>query len=289
MYDADALSYEDVMRFMESAPANIFFKDTEGRYRFVTDVCEHVNGGKEHSIIGKNELETQRDPKRGRYYYEDDLKILSTGEPSEYVSDFSSEAGPAFFEIKKAPVFKNGKIIGIIGVVNDVTARVVLERELEELSFTDKLTGLYNRNYLESRTKSYVRADDFPCSLIMGDCNYLKQVNDSLGHEYGDILLHRVATAIKEAVPEGCVPMRVGGDEFLVLCPKHTEADAHALIERIQAACAAKSDDVLNLDVSFGSYTAESDSLAFPDAMRRADEAMYENKRLHHAATDPRP
>ena len=288
MYDEKALSYEDVMRFMESAPANIFFKDTEGRYRFVTEVCQHVNGGPEHSIIGKNELQVQLDPEKGRFYYEDDLKILSTGEPSEYVSDFSSPETPAFFEIKKAPVFKNDAIIGIIGVVNDVTSRVLLERELEELSFTDKLTGLHNRNYLESRSKKYIRVDDFPCSLIVGDCNYLKEVNDTLGHEYGDILLRRVAQAIQETVPEGCVPMRVGGDEFLIICPKHTEEQARDLIGRIEEACAAKGDAVLRLDVAFGSYTAENADLPFEEALRRADQAMYENKRLRHAKA-PRP
>ncbi len=282
MYDEKALSYEDVMRFMESAPANIFFKDTEGRYRFVTEVCEHFNGGPEHSIIGKNELEAQRDPEWGRFYYEDDLKILSTGEPSEYVNDFSTEAAPVFFEIKKAPVFKDGEIIGIIGVVNDVTSRALLERELEELSFTDKLTGLRNRNYLESRVRDYVRGDDFPCSLIAGDCNYLKQVNDNLGHEYGDMLLRRVAAAIKETVPEDCIPMRVGGDEFLILCPKHNEQEAKDLIGGIEKACDAKADAVLCPDVSFGSYTIKDDKLPFKEALRRADRAMYENKRRRH-------
>lgn len=101
-----------------------------------------------------------------------------------------------------------------------------LEKELEELSFTDKLTGLHNRNYMEVRSKNYVRKDDFPTSWIMFDCNYLKEVNDHLGHEYGDLLLQRIANSIKETISKESIAMRVGGDEFLILCPHH---DHHKL------------------------------------------------------------
>lgn len=72
---------------------------------------------------------------------------------------------------------------------------------------------------MESRSGEFVRSGDFPVSLIMADCNYLKQTNDTLGHEYGDLLLKRVAHSIVQAIPKRCTAMRVGGDEFLILCP----------------------------------------------------------------------
>ena len=143
----------------------------------------------------------------------------------------------------------------------------------------DKLTGLYNRNYMESRSKKYVRADDFPATLIMADCNYLKRTNDTLGHEYGDLLLQRVAKCIQEVVPEQCIPMRVGGDEFLILCTKFTAEDAEGLIERIRQEFARRSDDILTLDAAFGYYTAEDDTLTFEEAFHEADQAMYRNKK----------
>lgn len=71
---------------------------------------------------------------------------------------------------------------------------------------------------MESRSKRFVRAGDLPVSLIMADCNYLKRTNDTLGHEYGDLLLQRVANVIQESVSPNDVAMRVGGDEFLILC-----------------------------------------------------------------------
>lgn len=155
---------EEVLLFMKSAPANIFFKDTECKYRFTSEICDLINGGKENSIIGKTDKEIQKNKELGQFYYEDDLKILETGKGSEHISEFPFETGSLYYEIRKNPVFHQDKIIGIIGIVTDVTKQIRLEKELEELSFTDKLTGLHNRNYMEVRSKNYVRKDDFPTS-----------------------------------------------------------------------------------------------------------------------------
>lgn len=282
MYDENVLNYDRVLNFMESAPANIFFKDRECKYRFVTELCSALNGGKEHSIIGKTDLEIQVFPDLGRLYYEDDKKILETGEGSEYVSEFPLETGSLYYEIKKSPVIENGKIIGIVGIVNDITKLMTLEKQLEDLSFKDKLTGLYNRNYMESRANKYVRAEDFPATLIMADCNYLKKVNDTLGHEYGDMLLRQMAKAIEETIPKECIPMRIGGDEFLILCPKFTADMAEKLITEVKQCFVSRSDSILILDAAFGYYTAEDDTLDFYDALRLADQAMYEDKRRSH-------
>lgn len=279
MYDGTVLNYDRVLAFMENAPANIFFKDTECKYRFVTEVCCVLNGGKEHSIIGKTDLEVQAFPDLGRQYYDDDKKILATGKGSEYISEFPLETGSLYYEIKKSPVFENAKIIGIVGVVTDITKLMRLEKELEELSIKDKLTGLYNRNYMETRSRNYVRADDFPTTLIMADCNYLKTVNDTLGHEYGDMLLQQVAKAIRETIPKECVPIRIGGDEFLILCPKFTTDMADELIARIKERFISRSNNLLTLDAAFGYHTFEDDSLTFDEALHLADRAMYENKR----------
>lgn len=76
--------------------------------------------------------------------------------------------------------------------------------------------------------------------------------------------------------------MRVGGDEFLILCPKCSSDQAAELIARIRRRLAARSDGILTLDVAFGSYTAQDDSLTFDQVFHRADRAMYENKKEMH-------
>ncbi len=282
MYDKDALDFGKVLQFVEDVPANIFFKDTECKYRFVTKVCSALNGGDEHSIIGKTDLEVQCFEELGRQYYEDDKKILATGKGSEFISSFPLKSGTLYYEIKKNPVFKDGKIIGIVGVVTDITKRTRLEKEFEELAFKDTLTGLRNRNYLEARGKGNIQKEDYPVTLIMADCNLLKKVNDTLGHEYGDRLLTRTARAIEDTLPEGCIAMRLGGDEFLIFCTKCSQDKAQNLIEEIKKCFKGRSDDVLTLTAAFGACTIEDDSLPFSDALRLADQAMYKDKRKSH-------
>lgn len=274
-----SLSYEQLVLFMESAPANIFFKDTECKYRFVSEICGLVNGGKENTILGKTDLEIHKNKKMGQEYYEDDRRILRTGKGSCCISEFSNDTGSIYLEIKKNPVYENRKIIGIVGVINDITKRIELEQELENLSFTDRLTGLYNRNYMETKSKKYICQENFPVSLIMMDCNYLKRTNDTLGHDFGDLLLQRISRTIKSKIPENCIAMRVGGDEFLILCPKCSAQKAQHLIFTLQEGFKMNSDDLIKLSTAFGVYTTENDSLSFEEVFHLADQNMYKNKK----------
>ena len=278
MNELKGLSYEELLCFMRSAPASIFLKDTQCKYRFVSNLCGLAHGSPEGGLLGRTDLEVQSDPALGREYYEDDLHVLATGQGSQRVSRLSLPTGPVYLEIKKNPVVLHGAVIGIIGVINDITQQVTQERELKELSFRDKLTGLYNRNYLETRIRRYVRSGDFPASLIMADCNYLKRVNDTLGHEYGDLMLQRVARCIQDSIPAGSVAMRVGGDEFLILCTHCPNDQAHALVDRIRQKLSQRSDEHLTLSVSFGVSTVEGGEFSFDQAYEQADQAMYRDK-----------
>lgn len=167
-----------------------------------------------------------------------------------------------------------GNIQALLITTRDITS----VKQTEELSFKDKLTGLHNRNYMESRSKRFVRAGDLPVSLIMADCNYLKRTNDTLGHEYGDLLLQRVANVIQESVSPNDVAMRVGGDEFLILCTHCPNDKAQALMDRIRQKLAQRSDEHLTLSVSFGVSTVEGGEFSFDQAYEQADQEMYRDK-----------
>ena len=97
----------------------------------------------------------------------------------------------------------------------------------------------------------------------MFDCNYLKEVNDHLGHEYGDLLLQRIANCIQETISKESNAMSVGGDEFLILCHHHDHQQAEKLIEQLQESFRLKTDNVLKLDAAFGYSTATDATLTF--------------------------
>lgn len=282
--NGEAFSHDDLVLFLENAPANLFFKDTNCRYQLVSEVCQLVNGGPDHSLIGKTDLEIWDDESVGRAYYEDDLRIIETGEGSECVNEFPGPDGPLFFSIKKRPVHRDGKLVGIVDIVADITVQMRLAHELERQSITDQLTGLYNRNYLEINSDAVHDDDDYPISLLMLDCNYLKQTNDCLGHAAGDRLLKRVAQVIKENMPsERAIAARLGGDEFCIACGRMDEQGIRELAEAVERGCAQASDDELTVDVSMG-YATVPDASGDPEAMFRiADQAMCEAKKRAHA------
>ncbi len=269
---------QQMLTFMHSAPINLFFKDSECRYRFVTDVASVCREGPGRSILGMTDLEVQACSTLGRFYYEDDLKILHTGAPSNYVSEVASPEGTHYFEIRKNPVYLEGKITGIVGIVDDITSRIRMENELKKLSFRDTLTGLYNRTYLDVRGNDLIARMRLPITVIMGDCNYLKEVNDNLGHDYGDLLIKRVARVLRATLAASCPIIRIGGDEFLILCDQTTARQAEPLIRQFQAALQAGSDDKLKLDVAFGYHTTEKGPFDLQTAYHLADQDMYQNK-----------
>lgn len=275
------LNSEIMKRFMHSAPVNIFFKDTECKYCFVSEICDLVSAGENGSIIGKTDLEVQKFPEMGKMYYEDDKKILATGESSQYINEFPMEDGESlYFEIKKSAVRdENGSIIGIVGIVDNVTERIRLEKKVEELSIIDGLTGVYNRNYLKYRVEEKRRKLIFPFTVIISDCNYLKKVNDQYGHEYGDILLKIVADTLKEEVPEDSPVIRMGGDEFMILGNGITEEKASKLMANIRESLKRKSKENIPFSLAMGSYTVQSKDFSFDEVCHEADLRMYADKK----------
>ena len=172
---------------------------------------------------------------------------------------------------------ENGNIQALLVTTRDITS----VKQTEELSFKDKLTGLHNRNYMEFRSKKGVRSGDLPVSLIMADCNYLKRTNDTLGHEYGDLLLQRIANIITETIPKNCIAMRVGGDEFLILCIQCNREKSQEIVSAIKKKLVERSDEKLTLSVAFGVSTTETGEFSFEQAYEEADQEMYKDKQAN--------
>src|SRR3982074_3444733 len=108
--------------------------------------------------------------------------------------------------------------VAAAGPDKDAAAR---EAELIKLAYTEDLTGLYNRRYFSR----YLKQDaDFsegaaPFALCIMDLDYLKRINDRLGHLVGDAVLKRIGQLMKECAGDGDIPVRYAGDEFALICP----------------------------------------------------------------------
>ena len=152
---------------------------------------------------------------------------------------------------------------------------------LDLLSQTDKMTGFYNRNYLDQNIDNYMEIADrtgIPISFILIDLDHFKDVNDRYGHTVGDDVLISTANRIKETIRISDKVVRWGGEEFLVLAIDTSQDDAINLAEKLRKAIYSKTYDAVGqVTASMGvveCFHSESQDMCF----RRADIALYKAK-----------
>jgi two-component system, cell cycle response regulator len=163
-----------------------------------------------------------------------------------------------------------------------VARGLLAERDL--LLVTDPLTGVFNRRYLDHEAnRSFARAErgDESLSAIALDLDNFKAVNDRLGHGVGDDVLVAVARTIGAELRAGDLVCRLGGDEFLVLCPGTATPEALRVAERIRARVRARAAALvpeIPVTASLGVATVPGDAPDGPGLLRAADEALYAAK-----------
>ena len=156
-----------------------------------------------------------------------------------------------------------------------------------ELAVTDQLTGLHNRRYMTGQLGALVnravRGGD-PVSALMIDNDHFKKINDSFGHDIGDEVLREFAVRLASNVRAVDLPCRYGGEEFMVIMPDTTIADAERIAERIRLHVAgspfrvAGGTELLTVTISIGVAATVGAGDHAEGLLKRADEAVYEAK-----------
>ncbi|MCF8025392.1 MAG: transporter substrate-binding domain-containing protein [Desulfobacteraceae bacterium] len=181
-------------------------------------------------------------------------------------------------------VFWNRKLVRLnreLGIAHETLA--VKSRELERLSITDTLTGLFNRMKLEDLLVNEikrVKRTGQPFSVIMLDVDNFKKINDSYGHQAGDVVLREIARFLQASVRQADSLGRWGGEEFLILCPNTTGKGAAILAEHLRRLLSAQNFAAAGgVTCSFGvaEYRPEEGE---NQLLSRVDRAMYSAKRL---------
>ncbi|SFH69789.1 diguanylate cyclase (GGDEF) domain-containing protein [Tindallia magadiensis] len=164
---------------------------------------------------------------------------------------------------------------------NSMASKLKMFRDqMENLSFTDQLTGIGNRRLFEEEMIRLDAPHHFPLTILMGDVNGLKLVNDAFGHTLGDQLLQMAASVLMEACSRAHVICRMGGDEFVILMPETTTIEAKETMERIQKKLEETRVGRVELSVSFGLATKNTVKEPLGEVVQQAEEEMYRNKLL---------
>ena len=198
---------------------------------------------------------------------------------------------------------REGERIGSLVTMSDVSVRVRTERalqdanrnlvvrlsdieglqkELKEQAFHDPATGLYNRRYLMQALEREIlraRQDGYPLSVVMIDVDHFKETNDTYGHIAGDLVLRALADGLRRESRPGDVAARFGGDEFLLVMPHATLAEARRRAEQWRLALAETTvewhGDLLTAAVSMGVASFPEQGASSDAVLAAADRAVY--------------
>lgn len=189
------------------------------------------------------------------------------------------------FSMKAFPL--PGPYVGV--VFETIKAQKIAQQALEELALTDTLTGLPNRRHIHGRITQALklaRRHHRAMAVMFLDMNGFKVVNDTRGHEVGDLALKAFAERLVGSVRASDVVARLGGDEFIVLLPEVASAeDARQVAEKIQAAVSRPFDlagRTTRLGVSIGISAYPGDASDADALLKQADAAMYLAKQGRH-------
>ena len=285
----ESMSLTEIEKMLKELPACIFMKDTECRYVFSTQYWNHLDTGGDPNwtIRGKTDLDIRKDKENAKKAMEADRRILETGQGTEYVIEEIQDGVHDYLQLIKRPVYdENGRIKGIIALINNITDYQLLKLELEKRAKTDALTGLLNKastQELVSMMLSSHRDEEGLCALLMIDVDLFKTVNDTYGHAEGD----RVLAAIGRVITNSCRSMdvagRIGGDEFMVFmrnidAPDNAVQLAGRLQEQVAHTFAGDKLEGL-VTLSIGIAVSPDHGNNFDTLFKAADAALYHVKK----------
>lgn len=296
--DAEA----ELQRYIKIVDENIIISQTDmdGLITYASNAFSRISGYSTEELIGKNHNIIRHPDMPDAVFTELWSTILGGGTWHGEIKNRKKNGDYYWVNSDVSPLLdRYGTTYGYMAVRQDITA----QKELEIVSVTDRLTGLYNRQkidrVLEEERSRYSRYGE-KYSIIILDIDHFKSINDTYGHLEGDRILKNIAAIVQTQIRQTDIAGRWGGEEFLVLCP-HTETEgalarAEGLrrsienadfgIERpvtasfgvAQVPARPREEEGMGADLTTDAETAPSHHEITEKLLRSADAALYQAK-----------
>jgi diguanylate cyclase (GGDEF)-like protein/PAS domain S-box-containing protein len=294
-------------RAVEQSPSSVVITNLQGDIEYVNPRFTQVTGYPFAEAVGKNPriLKTDLTPANTHV---DLWESLTAG--NEWRGEFVNRKkdGSLYYESANiSPITDlNGNVTHYLAIKEDITERKrveadlqatneqlslrvaeveMLQVELREQALRDPLTGLYNRRYLnETMPRELLRSarEKICLSVIIGDIDFFKKINDTFGHQVGDQFLVEVARTLEECTRGSDLVCRYGGEEFLLLLPGTDAASGMQRAETLRKKCAeialSHEGQVLQATISFGVAVYPDHGDKAEQIILKADKALYISK-----------
>lgn len=208
-----------IEKLMDTIPNPVFYKNANGQYLGCNGAFEREFGISREDLKGKTVYDVSPEDFATTYREMDEQLFMSHGTQT-YETRVRMKNSIRDVIFNKA-TFENseGEVIGLVGIIIDITERKQLEEKNSYLAYHDPLTGLFNTRSLYEQFDSVMKTDKQEKqqgAVIFLDLDNFKVVNDSFGHQFGDLLLQEVSTRLTSCAKKFPV-YRLGGDEFVIL------------------------------------------------------------------------
>lgn len=269
----------------------IMITDAIGNIVRVNRAFVDITGYSEAEVLGENPRILNSGRHNQHFYQNMWQSLLHVGQWSGEVWD-RKKNGDIYPKLATINAVKNeqGETLQYVAIFSDISARKKAEEEINNLAFYDALTSLPNRRLLLDRLGIALAASDRDQhygAVLFLDMDRFKTLNDTLGHEYGDMLLIDVAKRLKFCVREVDTVARLGGDEFVVLIEhlgtdkEESLQDIARIAEKIRAVLATPyqlNDHKYHSSPSIGVSVFYGSEVSVDELIKRADMAMYQLK-----------
>ena len=260
--------------------------DREQRILQVNAAFERLTGYSREEVLGKTPRVLQSGRQDGAFYAAMWHTLLATGAWSGEVCN-RRKSGELYLEwLSISTVYEeSGQIAHFVGIFSDITERKAAEDRMTHLARFDALTNLPNRALLQDRLDQAIKVAQRSSERVgvaFIDLDRFKEVNDSLGHDAGDVLLRQLAERLTSAVRAGDTVARMGGDEFVLIFEHlHDEKDATrcatTLLEELRKPVILEGHEII-VTASIGIALFPEDAHDAQGLLRNADAAMYQAK-----------
>ncbi|MFL0197462.1 PAS domain S-box protein [Clostridium sp. WILCCON 0269] len=270
--------YERLQKYQilaEKANDAILFIDKQGNIIEVNDAATRIYGYTYKEFLSMNIFQLRHCDKS--HHIIKQMEIANKEGIIFETVHYLKNGTPINVEVSSQGTFSGDKSI-LLNIVRDITERKKAEKKIIYLSYHDQLTGLYNRRFFLEELKRLDMQENFPLTIVMGDVNGLKLINDSFGHAMGDEFLKKVSEVMIRGCRTNDIIARFGGDEFVILLPKTDEYETEQIIKRIKDIALKEKIDSIDIDISFGYGTKNNEEEKTEEILKKADDNMYKRK-----------
>lgn len=259
---------------------SILMIDDRGKIWFLNRSAQKLFSYSEKEVVGKP-YHILLQQEAGKLIEE----MLRSGEKLEQKRlTFTTAAGVEFeADLRALPFISTGDSEGLLCIIRS-RQRIIGDSASREQDARDALTGLFNRKFFDVELERLDSPENWPLSILIGDLNGLKLTNDIFGHSTGDELLVTVAQVLREVFRPQDRIFRWGGDEFVVLLPKTSHAEAIELQELLAESLDAKSMGPIKIYMPLGHATKEQAEQDIEMIWQQAEEQMYWHKTVTHSS-----